>query len=110
MIELFAKLITTQLESDLVAIEQTRQLEFSEQEAMTDALTGLLNRGGWDKHLTIEEECARNYGNSACVIYIDLDDLKKINDTVGPEQGDNLIRNAAKIIAVRLEPLISSHG
>jgi diguanylate cyclase len=112
MLELFAKLITAQLESDLIAIEQTRQQELTEQEAMIDSLTGVLNRGGWDKHLKIEEERARSYGNSACVLYIDLDDLKKINDTAGHEQGDILIRNAAQIIrnAVRKSDIVARMG
>ena len=112
MLELFAKLITAQLESDLLAIEKTRQDEFNEPKALIDSLTGVLNRGGWDKHLAIEEQCAQNYGNSACVLYIDLDDLEKINNTAGHEQGDFIIRNSAYIIrsAVRKSDLVARMG
>lgn len=61
----------------------------------TDALTGLLNRRG----LLLRGEpllsAERAAGRSTAVIFADLDGLKSVNDRLGHEMGDRLIRAAA---------------
>jgi len=99
VIELLARFLATVLESDLKALEQERLLERIKQEALTDELTGVFNRRGWDKAAELEEERARRYGNPVCVMIIDLDDLKSINDNQGHAKGDERIQAAAKCIA-----------
>lgn len=64
-------------------------------EGMTDMLTQLVNRRGWDLAVKqAEERCQREHLNAA-VIVIDLDGLKRINDTLGHAKGDEFIRRAA---------------
>jgi len=63
-----------------------------------DALTGLLNRRGWDECIADEENRARRCGHQFCVIIADLDGLKEINDVHGHKAGDDLIRGAAHCI------------
>jgi diguanylate cyclase (GGDEF)-like protein/PAS domain S-box-containing protein len=63
--------------------------------AINDQLTGLLNRRGWEDCVALEESRAKRYNISTCVIMIDLDGLKKVNDTQGHKMGDDLIRRAA---------------
>jgi len=97
-IELLAKLLSTVLENELKCNEQVRQMERMEAEAMTDTLTKLYNRRGWDKLLSAEEDRCQRYGHPAGIIYIDLDNLKPINDQYGHAAGDELITNAANKI------------
>lgn len=97
-IELLAKLLSTLLEKELQYNEQARYLERVEAQSMSDVLTELYNRRGWEKLLKAEENRCQRYGHSAGIIYIDLDDLKLINDTKGHSAGDKLLYHAAKMI------------
>lgn len=74
---------------------RARQIE---QEALTDALTGLANRRAWDRALEAEERRQRRYGGMAAVVVVDLDELKEINDTQGHLHGDLVLRLVARII------------
>ncbi|HUS24379.1 MAG TPA: GGDEF domain-containing protein [Candidatus Binatia bacterium] len=68
------------------------------EEGMTDILTGLLNRRGWEMRLQQVEDLSRRNGGNAAVIVIDLDGLKRINDTQGHAQGDALIKRAGNAL------------
>ncbi|WP_295471593.1 EAL domain-containing protein [uncultured Pseudomonas sp.] len=65
-----------------------RQLE---QQAVTDALTGLLNRRGLFK--AVDSMLPRNERAGKClaVLYLDLDGFKRINDSLGHESGDQVL-------------------
>ena len=85
----------------LVRIEEERTGAFVQRESqakaqgMTDTLTQLANRRGWDLAVKeAEERCKKEHLNAA-VIVIDLDGLKRINDTLGHAKGDEFIRRAA---------------
>lgn len=65
--------------------EQIRKL------AYYDHLTGLPNRNFFKELLGKNIEYARRYGVQFAVIFIDLDNFKKINDTLGPDAGDHLL-------------------
>jgi diguanylate cyclase (GGDEF)-like protein len=112
LIELLSKLLGTILSSDLKAIEQERLLERSQQEALTDELTGLFNRRGWEQHIAAEETRARRYGNPTSVLIVDLDGLKQVNDTLGHAEGDALIHKAAQCLkrAVRESDIVARIG
>lgn len=67
-----------------------------ELQASTDFLTGLLNRMSCERDLAkFIDETNRNktYGS---VLYIDLDDFKHINDGLGHQYGDTLLRNISQ--------------
>lgn len=112
LIELLARLLGTILAADLKAVEQKRLIERSQQEAMTDVLTGLLNRYGWEKIIAAEESRSRRYASPACIIMVDLDDLKQINDTQGHAQGDALLRNTSQCLksALRENDIVARIG
>lgn len=64
--------------------------------SISDPLTGLLNRRGWQDSIAIQEKREkRNLAHGACIACIDLDGLKEINDTLGHENGDRIIINLA---------------
>lgn len=68
--------------------------------AYTDALTGLPNRARLNGRLAEELERARREGAAGAVLFIDLDDLKLVNDTYGHCCGDKIITTAgARIVA-----------
>ena len=70
------------------------RVEAAELLARTDALTGLPNRQTLQERL--EDTCARRDNMRAAVIFIDLDGFKLINDTLGHEVGDELLKQVAE--------------
>jgi len=112
MIELLSRLLSRLLESDLKATEQIRRTEQAQAEAWSDSLTGLYNRRGWDQLMACEETRCQQYGHPACVVAIDLDGLKQVNDTQGHKQGDELIRQAGNAIqqAIRKQDVAARVG
>jgi diguanylate cyclase (GGDEF)-like protein len=99
LLDLLSSLLSAVLAGDLRATAAARELEQARREADLDALTGLLNRRGWDRYLQVEEERFRRFGDPACVVVIDLDRLKTVNDTQGHEAGDRYIQRAAQVLA-----------
>jgi diguanylate cyclase (GGDEF)-like protein len=112
LVELFAKLLGGILAAEQKVVQQARLAQRKQWEAHTDCLTGLLNRRGWDDNVAIEEDRARKYGGPVCVMIVDLDGLKQINDTQGHARGDELIQAAAQCLrqAVRSTDLVARLG
>jgi diguanylate cyclase (GGDEF)-like protein/PAS domain S-box-containing protein len=67
-----------------------------------DPLTGLLNRRGFIRELTHEMAYARRYGGDGAVLFLDLDDFKAVNDTLGHAAGDEVLSEIARIVDRRL--------
>lgn len=98
LVELLGKMLSTVLAADLKAVEQSRLAQHWMRESHSDGLTGLANRRGWDQQIAEEEARARRYGTPLCVLVVDLDDIKQINDTQGHAEGDELLRRSARCI------------
>jgi diguanylate cyclase (GGDEF)-like protein len=60
--------------------------------ATTDALTGLHNRRTFDERIAIEFAVARRKNRALAVLFIDIDDFKKLNDNHGHAAGDEALR------------------
>jgi diguanylate cyclase (GGDEF)-like protein len=67
------------------------QLAFEAKLAGTDALTGLPNSRGFLEALEAEHARARRYHRPYTLAYLDLDDFKGVNDTLGHAVGDRLL-------------------
>jgi diguanylate cyclase (GGDEF)-like protein len=87
------------LEEERTGIYVKRETQ-AKQEGMTDMLTSLLNRRGWDQAVRDAEARCRKENLNACVIVCDLDGLKRINDTEGHAKGDEFIRRAANALKI----------
>ena len=76
-------------------VEQNLQLE---RLAVTDQLTGLFNRLRLDH--TLEEEHSRNmrYGTNFCLLLLDIDQFKAVNDTYGHQTGDEVLVGIARTL------------
>lgn len=98
LIELLGNLLSVILQKELREEKSARQLERIQAEALTDGLTGLYNRRGWDRLVEAEEERSRRHGHPCAVYIIDLDNLKEVNDQCGHAAGDELIRQAAQVL------------
>jgi diguanylate cyclase (GGDEF)-like protein len=66
--------------------------------AENDQLTGLLNRRGFFNLAGIAYLQAKRFKQSFAVIFLDLDNFKQLNDTMGHEAGDNLLKEIALIL------------
>jgi diguanylate cyclase (GGDEF)-like protein len=69
-----------------------------EKQAVTDAMTGLFNRRYFNEQLTKEIDRFQRFGHAFSFIIVDLDFLKKINDTLGHHHGDTAIKHIANVI------------
>lgn len=81
-------------------------------QATHDALTGLLNRQAFDEHLQAALREARDGDDTHCLLYMDLDQFKVVNDTCGHLAGDELLRRVAALVLeqVREGDLVSRLG
>jgi diguanylate cyclase (GGDEF)-like protein/PAS domain S-box-containing protein len=70
------------------------------QQANFDALTALPNRHMFQDRLAQELKKARREGLLLALLFIDLDGFKEVNDTLGHEQGDALLVEAARRIGL----------
>lgn len=66
------------------------------EQALHDGLTGILNRPGLMGRLARALAHARRHHESMALMFLDLDDFKTINDTMGHSVGDQLLQNFAK--------------
>ena len=67
-----------------------------------DSLTGLLNRRRFRSELDQYVSFAARYGGRGAVMVIDIDGLKGVNDQLGHQAGDRLIRRVAEILRERV--------
>ena len=89
--------------------EQARRHELR---ANHDALTGLANRARFEARLQDAVALGRSGQRRACVLFIDLDRFKAVNDTHGHAAGDAVLKAAAARIRrqVRGEDLVARLG
>jgi diguanylate cyclase (GGDEF)-like protein len=73
-------------------------LDTCEEAAYTDHLTGTANRRRFDQQLELEIERAARYRHPLCLVLLDIDDFKKINDEFGHKAGDDVINHLARIL------------
>lgn len=80
--------------------------------AISDPLTGLINRMAYDRRLNEEWYRALRTGTSIGVMVVDLDRLKPINDTFGHLAGDSVLREVAMLLenSLRSYDILARYG
>ena len=73
-------------------------MEIESRLARIDFLTGIPNHHDFADILFLEMERARRYERPLTLAYIDCDDFTKVNDTLGREQGDLLLKEVANCL------------
>lgn len=81
------------------ALEKKKgELQESIRLAETDSLTGLLNRGAYDDRLRQALLRCHRQNEPLCLVLLDLDKFKEINDTHGHQYGDEYLKRMAQSI------------
>jgi diguanylate cyclase (GGDEF)-like protein/PAS domain S-box-containing protein len=80
--------------------------------AYHDSLTGLPNRDLFSEHLEVALARVAGTGRGVAVLYVDLDDFKLVNDSLGHSAGDELLTEVAQRLrgAVRSGDIVARQG
>jgi len=91
---------------NLVLFDQVKSM------AIRDALTGLYNYGYFKVALHYEVEKSRRYNLPLSLLFLDVDDFKRVNDTLGHLRGDKTMRQVAAILkqGIRQADLLCRYG
>lgn len=87
-----------------LATRLDRQVETLWQRAVSDPLTGLLNRQGWMNLAGTAMADSLDAGRTPAVLFIDVDFFKRTNDKHGHLAGDELLRALGRIVDARMGP------
>lgn len=87
--------ILDHLVASLDRLERTTRLQ---QEVETDPLTGLGNRRRLDRAMAVLLSRAERYGERVALLLIDLDGFKEVNDTLGHDVGDRVLKACAQAL------------
>jgi diguanylate cyclase (GGDEF)-like protein len=81
-----------------ISIENVDLHEAVQRQAVTDGLTGLFNHRRFQEVMTGEVERSKRFGQPLGLVMLDLDDFKDINDRWGHLQGDEVLREVARVL------------
>jgi diguanylate cyclase (GGDEF)-like protein len=96
--------ITDPTDIDLMLARVRTLLDFKEylntceEQAFTDHLTGLANRRRFERQLEREVTRTLRYSRPFCLLLLDIDNFKAVNDTYGHDVGDEVIRQLSKTL------------
>lgn len=95
-----------------IAIENAFLHKKVEELAMVDSLTGINNRYFFNEILRQETEKVKRYKHTMCLLMIDVDNLKTINDSFGHITGDKILSSLSDIlkISVRESDFLARFG
>lgn len=101
LIESFKNTVSIQLE-----------IEHLKQEASIDGLTGISNRGDFERQISHYVSNAKRYGKTISMFLFDIDNFKKINDTYGHQTGDEILKSISLTVKnnIRSCDLIARYG
>jgi diguanylate cyclase (GGDEF)-like protein/PAS domain S-box-containing protein len=84
-------------------VTETKELEDRLRNlAQTDALTGIFNRRYFEEESRRQLEFIQRYGSGAALFVFDIDNFKRINDTLGHSAGDDALKKVAASMTSRV--------
>jgi diguanylate cyclase (GGDEF)-like protein/PAS domain S-box-containing protein len=93
------------LQGYLLDITERRAMdELLRQQAFQDPLTGLANRALFADRVQHALELRQQSGGQTAVLFLDIDDFKRVNDTLGHPAGDTLLCEAGARLRAALSP------
>lgn len=89
-----------------------KELASASQMVRNDPLTGALNRKGMDEVLEAEVARARRQKGRLCLALLDIDNFKKLNDSLGHAAGDAALVHLTRVVqeAIRPEDTLARYG
>jgi len=93
-------ILMQELEASNKAISET--LNMAENRASHDELTGLWNRRSFNERLLETIQRSRRHGSRFCILMMDVDHFKLVNDTYGHQIGDIVLRSFSYRINERI--------
>ena len=94
------------------AFEKATLIDKLQKLSSQDMLTGVHNRHSIGETINTRLRYQRRLGNGGCLLFIDLDHFKEINDTLGHQAGDDALRLVAELLRTITRPndLIGRYG
>jgi diguanylate cyclase len=92
------------LAAEMRIAELEAALAEAREAACTDPLTGALNRRGFDQACLREFSRARRNGAPLALAHLDLDDFKRLNDTLGHQAGDQALKSLVSVLHRSMRP------
>jgi len=90
------------IKDSLVVFSESLQrgLEYEDlfEQASTDPLTGLSNRRVFEDRIKSMMDCHNRYGSPLTMLSLDLDRFKEINDNLGHQTGDEVLKSVAEVL------------
>jgi diguanylate cyclase (GGDEF)-like protein len=80
------------------AVQRSKALRNLRDQAIHDDLTGLYNRREFSRLLSEEISRCRRYGRTMTLLMFDIDKFKAVNDTLGHQAGDSVLRHTARAL------------
>lgn len=104
--------VKTQLRRKLYQDKLRTELEESVDLSTKDGLTGVFNRRYFDIHIIQMAQKATESGQKLCLMIMDMDHFKEVNDTYGHQAGDSVLVSLAKSLknSFRITDLIARYG
>ncbi|MCW3007884.1 MAG: diguanylate cyclase [Solirubrobacterales bacterium] len=81
-----------------VSIQNVGLHETVQRQAVTDELTGLYNHRRFQEAMVAESDRARRFDQPMSLVMLDIDNFKKVNDNYGHQQGDQVLREVARVL------------
>ena len=105
-------LIETVSYQTAMALKNARLYEQTQQQALTDGLTGLYTHRLFQEKLTEELEWAERHNQHVVLVMVDADNFKTFNDTLGHPAGDQLLKEIASLLKdkVRSTDIVCRYG
>lgn len=91
-------------ESDKEVARLQNELSQASEMVRHDPLTGALNRKGMDEAVDREVARARRHGDNLCIALLDVDNFKKLNDSLGHQAGDDALVHLARVTRETIRP------
>jgi len=98
------RLLDRVCEQAAAVIHNAVVFEQTQEESLTDPLTGLPNTRSMFQHLTRELARAERLKAEVSLLVMDLNDFKEINDTCGHHMGDRALREVASTLRATIRP------